>query len=150
MSMGRARGANALMNVKDEVTYGTPPGGNYIQVPFVSSDIGPEQGLIESDLLGQGREPEDPVLDVVNNNGNLVVPVDVRAFGHWLKLLFGSPVTVAAGSASGDIVFSGQPAVDSTITINGVVFTFKASGATGPKATSARRCRTRSTAWSPC
>jgi hypothetical protein len=129
--MGRARGANALLNIKDESTYGTPPGGNYNQVPFVTCDLGPEQGLIESDLLGQGREPEDPVLDVVNNDGNLVVPVDVRNFGYWLKLYFGAPVTVAAGSASGDITFSGQPAVDSTVTINGTAFTFKASGATG-------------------
>jgi hypothetical protein len=129
--MGRARGANALLNIKDETTYGVPPGGNYIQVPFVSCDLGPEQGLIESDLLGQGREPEDPVLDVVNNDGNLVVPVDVRGFGHWLKLYFGDPVTAAEGNASGDIVFSGQPAVDSTVTINGTAFTFKASGATG-------------------
>jgi hypothetical protein len=129
--MGRARGANALMNVKEETTYGTPPTGNYIQMPYVSTDLGPEQGLIESDLLGQGREPEDPVLDVVNNNGNLVVPVDVRAFGHWLKLYFGDPVTAAGGAASGDIVFSAQPAADSTITINGTPFTFKASGATG-------------------
>jgi hypothetical protein len=43
-----------------------------------------------------------------------------------------SPFDGTAGaSASGDIAFSGQPAADSTITINGTVFTFKAAGATG-------------------
>jgi hypothetical protein len=129
----RARGANARLFAKFEATYGTPPGGNYIQVPFVSANIGVEQGLIESDLLGQGREGFDPTLDVVNNDGDVTVPVDARNFGHWLNLLLGPATSVAQGSASGDIVFSAQPAVSATITINSVVFTFVASGATGPQ-----------------
>lgn len=129
--MPRARGASALMRFLFESTYGTPPGGNFISLPFVQSNLGAEQGLIESDLLGQGREPQDPVLDVVNNDGDVVVPVDARNFGFWLKLYFGDPVSAASGAASGSITFSAQPAVDSTITINGVEFTFKASGATG-------------------
>lgn len=127
----RARGANARLHGKFETTYATPPAGNYNQFPFVSCNLGPEQGLIESDLLGQGRESLDPTLDVVNNDGDLVVPVDARAFGHWLRLLLGDPVSAAGAAATGSITFSTQPAADSTITINGVVFTFKASGATG-------------------
>lgn len=129
--MPRARGASALMRALFESTYGTPPGGNYINLPFVSSNLGAEQGLIESDLLGQGREPQDPVLDVVNNDGDVVVPVDARNFGYWLKLYFGDPVTAAVGSAAGSILFSAQPATSSTITINGTAFTFVASGASG-------------------
>jgi hypothetical protein len=131
MTMARARGANARMRFKFETTYGTPPGGNYVQLPFVSSNLGPEQPLIESDLLGQGREAYDPTLDVVTNDGDVVVPVDARAFGYWLKMLFGDPVTAAEAAATGTITFSAQPAVDSTITINGTAFTFKASGASG-------------------
>jgi hypothetical protein len=66
------------------------------------------------------------------------VPVDARAFGHWLNLLLGPATTVASGSASGDIVFSAQPAVNSTITINGVVFTFVLRARPARKSTSAR------------
>lgn len=127
----RARGANARSLAKFETVYGTPPTGNYAQMPFVSSNLGEEQGLIESDLLGQGREPYDPTLDVANNVGDHVVPVDVRNFGTWLKLYFGAPTTANAGSASGTITFSAQPAANSTITINGTAFTFVASGAVG-------------------
>jgi len=127
----RARGANARLHGKFETTYGTPPAGNYNQFPFVSCNLGPEQGLIESDLLGQGREGYDPTLDVINNDGDMVVPVDARAFGYHLRLLFGDPVSAAADAATGTITFSAQPAVDSTVTINGTAFTFKASGATG-------------------
>lgn len=96
--MGRARGSNARLLGKFESVYGTPPTGNFIQLPFVSSNIGPEQGLIESDLLGQGREGYDPTLDVVNNDGDIVVPVDAGNFGHWLKLMLGAPVTAANAS----------------------------------------------------
>lgn len=127
----RARGANARLRALFETVYGTPPGGNYLQLPFVKSDLGEEQGLIDSDLLGLGRQSVDPTLDVINDDGNLTVPVDARAFGHWLKLYLGNPVTAAAGSASGDITFSAQPAASSTVTINGTAFTFVASGATG-------------------
>lgn len=129
----RARGANARSYGKFETTYATPPTGNYIQLPFVSSNLGEEQGLLESDLLGQGREGYDPTLDVANNSGDHVVPVDVRAFGHWLKLYLGVPTSAAFAAATGSITFSAQPAAASTITINGVVFTFVASGAVGPQ-----------------
>lgn len=127
----RARGANARSYGKFEATYGTPPSGNYMQLPFVSSNLGEEQGLIESDLLGQGREPYDPTLDVANNRGDHVVPVDVRAFGHWLRLYFGDPASEDGNAATGSIAFSAQPEADSTVTINGTAFTAKASGATG-------------------
>jgi hypothetical protein len=129
--MGRARGANSHLYGKFETAYGTPPAGNYLQFPFVSCNLGVEQGLIESDLLGQGRESYDPTLDVVNNDGDVTVPVDARAFGDWLNLLLGAATTIANGSATGDIVFSSQPANSSTITINGSAFTFVTGSPTG-------------------
>jgi hypothetical protein len=103
--MGRARGSSSKLHGKFESVYGTPPSGNFIRLPFVSSNIGPEQGLIESDLLGQGREGFDPTLDVVNNDGDIVVPVDARNFGHWLKLLTGAP-TDAPNSSLFDHTFT--------------------------------------------
>ncbi len=97
--MARARGANAIMAVAAETSYGVPPAGGYQRVPFVSSQLGAEQGLIESDLLGQGRAPADPTYDVVNNDGDIVVPLDTRALGVWLRLLFGPPVTAPTTGA---------------------------------------------------
>lgn len=129
--MGRARGSNANLNAKFEAAYGTPPGGNYKQLPFVQSTLGAEQPLIQSDLLGQGREGFDPTLDVVTNAGDVTVPVDARAFGYWLRLLFGDAVMANSGKAHGDIVFAAQPANNSTITMNGTLFTFVAAAPAG-------------------
>lgn len=91
--MARAYGANVQLLGKFESVYGTPPSGNYNQLPFVSSDLGSEQGLIASDLLGQGRDPAAPIRDVIRVEGNVVVPVDLRNFGLWLKALLGAPTT---------------------------------------------------------
>jgi hypothetical protein len=94
--MARAYGANAQLLGKFESAYGTTPSGNFIKFPFVSSEIGSEQGLIASDLLGQGRDPAQPIRDVIRVTGDVVVPVDVRNFGHWLKALLGAPTSTGS------------------------------------------------------
>lgn len=129
--MARATGANAKMALAFESVYGTSPNSGYIQMPFVSSAIGDEQNLIESDLLGQGREPLAPSRDVVNNEGDVVVPVDERYFGHWLKLLLGAPSTAQGDYATGSFAFDGQPEDGSTITIGGADWTFVDADPTG-------------------
>lgn len=132
--MSRATGANATLAAAFEETYGTPlaaDGDPYIQFPFVSWDLGEEQNLVASDLLGQGREPLAPSPDVINNTGSPVVPVDTRYFGHWLKLNFGPPATAGATHALGSIKFTANPVDTSTITLAGVVWTFVAALTTG-------------------
>lgn len=129
----RARGANALLSGKFEPTYGVVPGGNYFRLPFLSGSLGETQALIEDETLGTGREGLDPVLDVIDNDGDLTVPVDVRLFGHWLTMMMGKPAAspAAVSAASLNVTFLAQPAANATITINGTTFTAKASGATG-------------------
>jgi hypothetical protein len=92
--MARARGANAVMAAAFETAYATAPASGFRKLPFVSATLGDEQNLIASDLLGYGREPLPPSRDVVTNEGDVVVPMDLRNFGHWLKLALGAPTTV--------------------------------------------------------
>ncbi|MDP3853153.1 phage tail tube protein [Phenylobacterium sp.] len=123
--MARARGANAIMALEfNGGAYGAIPTGNWHKMPFVSSNLGEEQALIESDLLGYGRAPQPPSKDVINDDGDVQVPVDLRNFGYWLKLLLGVPATAAGVAASGAYVFSAQPANNAIITVGGQAFTF--------------------------
>jgi hypothetical protein len=105
--MPRARGVNAALAAVFESTYGAPPG------------------------TGFGREPLAPVYDVITNTGDLVVPVDTRNIGVWLRGLMGAPTTVAANAATGTITLTANLVVNDTVTIDGTVYTAVASGATG-------------------
>lgn len=91
--MARAYGWNAKLLIAEEKEYGVLPDTNYRQVPFISSSLDSEQGLISSNVLGLGRDPTQPFQDVINVDGDMVVPVDMRNIGLWLKAIFGTPTT---------------------------------------------------------
>ena len=92
--MARAQGARSQMAAAFESTYGTAPSsGSYWKMPFATSGLGAEQPLLESELLGYGRDPLPPVKDAITADGDVTVPVDLRFLGIWLKGLFGAPTT---------------------------------------------------------
>ncbi|MBN8291877.1 hypothetical protein JI664_07880 [Rhodobacter sp. NTK016B] len=91
--MARAQGARAQMALAFETTYGTPPVSGFTRMPFASATLGAEQPLLNSELLGYGRDPLPPIKDAVTVDGNVVVPIDAQAFGFWLKAAFGQPAT---------------------------------------------------------
>lgn len=122
--MARARGSDAVMSGVIESDYGVTPAAGFYKLPFVSSAVGDEQGLVEDDTLGDGREAGDPSPDVINNSGDIVVPACVRNLGFWFKCLFGDPVTEQGIAAEGKITFSAQPATGSSIDVDGKTFTF--------------------------
>ncbi len=123
----RARGANAQVAIAFPSFYGGVPGSGFTKVPFSQIALGETQGLVESDVLGYGRNPLEPDLDVIVNDGSITVPVDQRLFGLHLKLLMGAPQTTQGVAATGKYTFALQPSADSTITVAGQVFTFKTS-----------------------
>lgn len=87
--MARSLGINTALAIKWESSYGTDPTGNYQLVPFTSIDLGAEQGLLEDDILGLGRDPAATGRDVINVLGSVGVPLDVANIGWWLRALFG-------------------------------------------------------------
>lgn len=94
----RAYGMFVLQRVRQEGDWGQGGSGNWTRRPFYSSALGMQQGLVtEPRLLGLGREPPKPTLDVIDVDGDVVVPVDVRHIGFWLKMLMGPPATTGAG-----------------------------------------------------
>lgn len=95
--MARAHGARSQMALAFESSYGTAPGSGYFQMPFASSTLGDSQALIESELVGYGRDPLAPIKDALNVDGDVVVPLCARSIGYWLRLLFGNPTTTGTG-----------------------------------------------------
>jgi hypothetical protein len=91
--MGRSYGANATLLLKRETTYGTQASADYVRMPFNRCSLGSEQGLIDDPVLGQGRDPLAPLQDVINDEGDIVAPVDPRYLGIWLTGLLGDPTT---------------------------------------------------------
>lgn len=113
--MGRPLGINLVMNAVAETSYGQTPATNFFKLPVVSHSMGEEQGLIEDDQLGFGREGLDPVYDVVNNDGDIVIPVDLRGIGFWLRQTFGPPTTTGPVNGKYTHVFtSGAASLPST------------------------------------
>ena len=95
--MARAQGARAQMALAFETVYGTPPASGFTRMPFASTSLGAEQPLLNSELLGYGRDPLAPIKDAVTADGDVVVPLDAEAFGFWLKAAFGAPTTTGTG-----------------------------------------------------
>ncbi len=121
--MARAYGSSASLLLKRETAYGQKPAGNFYKMPFTSCNLGSEQGLIDDPVLGFGRDPAQPLRDVINVDGDITVPVDPRYLGLWLTGLFGEPETETV-KAEGYIAFAANPSNGDTITINGTAFTF--------------------------
>ncbi|ATC34108.1 hypothetical protein CA606_18210 [Caulobacter vibrioides] len=127
----RARGANVLAALAFASTYGAVPASGFYNIEGADlGDLGDKQGLIPDDLLGSGREPNQPTDDVINNGASMTVPVDTRLLGLWLRLHFGAPATTQGYPAIGSITFNANPAANDTITVGGQVFTFKTSAPT--------------------
>lgn len=111
--MARAHGARAQMALAFETIYGAPPSGGFTKMPFASTTLGAEQPLLNSELLGYGRDPLAPIKDAVTADGDVVVPIDVEAFGFWLKAAFGAPASVETDGVSTHTFQSGSWAIPS-------------------------------------
>ena len=115
--MGIGQGINAVLHAALETTYGVTPASGFLKLPFVSHSMGEERPLIEDDQLGLGREGGDPVYDVAINVGDIVVPVDISAFGFWLKAMFGYPTTTGTGPYTHKFYSGGADAIPFSIDI---------------------------------
>jgi hypothetical protein len=111
--MGRALGINAVQAAAFETAYGSTPVSGFKKLPFVSNALGEERPLIEDDQLGFGREGLDPTYDVATNDGDIVVPMDTKAIGFWLKLLLGQPTDTGSTGAYTHTFVSGAASLPS-------------------------------------
>lgn len=110
-----AQGARFKAYWIEEVTEGTPPGGNWAQFPCFSLDIDAAPGLQADSLLSANirRNAADPFQTVARVEGSAVVPVDTVHFGKWMNKLLGDPSTSGSGPYT-HVSKSGGAALPST------------------------------------
>ncbi len=104
MAKTRAYGADCVLLAAFEASYGVLPADGYTRLSFKECSLGAERPLGYDPLLGQGRDAQDPYYEAVKDEGDVGVPLDVRALGFWLRGLLGTPVS----ADNGDGTFSHQ------------------------------------------
>jgi hypothetical protein len=92
-----AQGSSARLAIKQQAAVGTAATGNYQLVPVVSYSLPQIEPFLDNDLAGTGRDSPALARGATTVEGSASVPVDDAAFGHWLSMLLGPPVTTGAG-----------------------------------------------------
>lgn len=112
--MGRSHASATRMVAAYETSYGSAPATGWQQMPFGAPvTLGAEQGLIDDDQLGFGRDPLEPGRDVIRVAGDVTAPLDSRAIGWWLTLLLGPAAVAGVAPPYTHSWASGAPALPS-------------------------------------
>lgn len=130
MPKARAYGADSRLLVCREVTYGVVPTSGYRALDYRRATLSSEQPISEDQLLGRGRNAQGAYRGLITDDGQIDIPITARGVGVWLTGLFGD-ATTAQTKATGHIAFAGQPAANSTITLNGTTWTFVTGAPSG-------------------
>lgn len=97
-----ARGFYETLKFIYETTYGVKPtiaAGDTIALPFISNGLGLDENMITSEVIRAGKRwAQAPAFGNVNASGDIVVPVEAVAFGYWLTMNFGAPVTTGSSA----------------------------------------------------
>ena len=96
-----ARGYKTQCLMDYESVFGTlPDAGDRAGVilPINSFGLNVSRNKNSAQTLTGRRDPVEPFDGNTEVTGDVVVPVDVTAFGYWLKLLLGAPTTTGSGA----------------------------------------------------
>lgn len=97
--MAWALGANGVIGIDLESTYGTTPGSPVgKKMPFNKSNITGKQNLVDPSTITGTRNPVAPAMGNIDVGGNIEVPLTVRDFGWWLRAAFGAPTTTGSST----------------------------------------------------
>lgn len=96
--MTQARGYKSTLAIDFETTFGADPASPAgLLMPINSWDVKATQELTTPQTITGSRSPVEPIRGNISVGGNAVIPLDYVAFGHWLRAMFGDPVTTGTG-----------------------------------------------------
>ena len=89
-----AKGYKSKLALGFEETYGVMPDSpKGYDMPFNSYGVSLSRSLNAAETISGTRNPKEPFAGNTDVSGDIVVPVDLIAFGYWLRGLFGVPTT---------------------------------------------------------
>lgn len=97
-----ARGYKSTCLLDFETTFGADPAGGIKKgrlMPINENRIRGSRDKSAPGTITGTRNPAEPFDDRLDVRGDLVVPVDARAFPYWLFAMFGAPTTETLESA---------------------------------------------------
>lgn len=104
--MGQAIGVYSQLGFVPEATLGTTPTTPDVKtLPFNSCTVTAEQNMTSPQTMTGRRDPVEPILGNTNVAGEVVVPLDLVAFGWLLALMFGNPTTTTVSTGKYQHVF---------------------------------------------
>jgi hypothetical protein len=96
--MTQARGSKSQVVIDFESSFGVNPSSvKGILMPFNSCAIQAKQTLTDAATIRGNRSQAAPIVGKTDVSGDIVVPVDEKAFGYWLKAFCGAPITTGTG-----------------------------------------------------
>lgn len=69
--------------------------GKVLSMPFNTISLAASQNTSDPATITGRRDAVEAIYGNIDNSGDIVVPLDSKAFGHWLALAFGAPTTTA-------------------------------------------------------
>ena len=94
-------GAKTQTRICFEDTYGEDSediATKTLAMPFNTNSVAVSQNVTQPETITGNRNPVQPILGNIDNTGTIAVPLDLTAFGYWLKAMFGNPATASAGT----------------------------------------------------
>ena len=89
-----AKGYKSKLALGFEETYGVMPDSpKGYDMPFNSYGVSLSRSLNAAETISGTRNPKEPFAGNTDVSGDIVVPVDLIAFGYWLRGILGVPTT---------------------------------------------------------
>ena len=101
MTVLQARGYRGQTMLDIETTYGVIPATKAAKIlPFISNEVAISRDLKDSDVILNTRNASEPYAGNESADGDVKVPLDLRAAGWWLRVLMGAPTTTVVTEGS--------------------------------------------------
>lgn len=111
MAIKQAMGVYSKLCICPEKEFKVPPDsleGKVYSMPFNSVGVAATQNTTDPATMTGRRDAVEPIMGNIDVRGDIVFPMDSRAFGYWLAAAFAAPTTTKIADGKYQHVFKIQ------------------------------------------